>query len=282
MIRAISVLEGIALVGNPSFAIIDEAYPYIARRLMTDRSPRLRAALRYMVYGRDGVFDAENAIDLLQALEKFSAVRDDGDGSAFKVNGVRGNKVVGAAGDFVGSQEVDTSERDQDSRFRVSSETDTMTVAQQTQSDERTVREALKFFFSPEGDVLRDFLLEEIVTVVDASGRGAIQSFQKRTGLANFPMPGLLKAMNPDITEEDREMTAQIQKLVQFLLGDYEGAASTARLRKLLPLAREYAPQLREFGLLLAARLTEKNLSRGMNWASERLAAGRPRTFVRT
>ena len=104
MIRAISVLEGIALVGNPNFAIIDEAYPYIARRLMTDPSPRLRAALRYMIYGRDGVFDAENAIDLLQALEKFTAVRDDGDGSAFKVDGVRGNKAVGSAGDFRGSQ----------------------------------------------------------------------------------------------------------------------------------------------------------------------------------
>ena len=36
VIRAISVLEGIALVGNPNFAIIDEAYPYISRRLMTD------------------------------------------------------------------------------------------------------------------------------------------------------------------------------------------------------------------------------------------------------
>lgn len=49
IIRAISVLEGIALVGNPDFAIVDEAYPYISRRLMTDDSPRLRAAFKYMV-----------------------------------------------------------------------------------------------------------------------------------------------------------------------------------------------------------------------------------------
>ncbi|GFH29951.1 protein kinase domain-containing protein, partial [Haematococcus lacustris] len=48
----------IALVGNPEFAIVDEAYPYIARRLLTDESPRLREALRYMVYGRTNVFDA--------------------------------------------------------------------------------------------------------------------------------------------------------------------------------------------------------------------------------
>merc|ERR1712032_414328 len=104
VIRAISVLEGIALVGNPDFAIIDEAYPYIARRLMTDDSPRLRSALRYMVYGREDSFDAENVIDLLQALEKFKAIRDDGDGTAYKVDGVRGSKVVGSAGDFLGSQ----------------------------------------------------------------------------------------------------------------------------------------------------------------------------------
>lgn len=33
IIRAIGVLEGIALVGNPDFAIVDEAYPYIAQVL---------------------------------------------------------------------------------------------------------------------------------------------------------------------------------------------------------------------------------------------------------
>ena len=179
VIRAISVLEGIALVGNPNFAIIDEAYPYIARRLMTDRSPRLQAALKYMIYGRDGVFDAENAIDLLQALEKFKSVRDDGDGSSFKVNGVRGTKVVGSAGDFRGSQVVDTSDRDADSRFRLSNGStgalatgpyssnrlspngSSMLSRQQqptqAQSDQQTVREALRFFFSPEGEVFREF-----------------------------------------------------------------------------------------------------------------------------
>ena len=129
VIRAISVLEGIALVGNPNFAIIDEAYPYIARRLMTDRSPRLRAALRYMIYGKEGEFDVENVIDLLQALEKFSAVKKDGDGSAFKVDGVRGNKLVGSAGDFVGSQKVDISDREEaDARFRLNNNRNTATT----------------------------------------------------------------------------------------------------------------------------------------------------------
>jgi len=72
IIRAIGVLEGIALTGNPDFAIVDEAYPYVAQRLLTDDSPRLQAALRYMIYGKQQLFDAERVVDLLQALESFS------------------------------------------------------------------------------------------------------------------------------------------------------------------------------------------------------------------
>merc|ERR1719161_3077930 len=76
VIRAIGVLEGLALVGNPEFAIVDEAYPYISQRLLTDESPRLRAALRYMVYGRDGVFNSERLIDLLEAFDNFNIVSE--------------------------------------------------------------------------------------------------------------------------------------------------------------------------------------------------------------
>jgi len=71
IIRAIGVLEGIALVGDPDFAIVDEAYPYLSKQLLTDPSDRLRATFRYMVYGREGVFDADRLIDLLRALEAF-------------------------------------------------------------------------------------------------------------------------------------------------------------------------------------------------------------------
>jgi hypothetical protein len=65
------------------------------------------------------------------------------------------------------------------------------------------------------------------------------------------------------------QMVQQIGKLAQFLQGDFNGAASSStRLRKLIPEIREYAPQLRDFGTVF---LTEKNLSRGLNWATERL-----------
>ena len=64
-----------------------------------------------------------------------------------------------------------------------------------------------------------------------------------------------------------------MRKLAQFLVGDFEGAAGSQslRVRELLPILREYTPQLREFGTLLGVRLSEKALSRGLNWASSRL-----------
>ncbi|KAG1670981.1 hypothetical protein FOA52_014370 [Chlamydomonas sp. UWO 241] len=88
IIRAISVLEGIALVGNPDFALVDEAFPYIAKRLLTDESPRLRDALRYMVYGKSNVFDADRLIDLLTALEDYTEASQSARGDMDKEGGV--------------------------------------------------------------------------------------------------------------------------------------------------------------------------------------------------
>ena len=39
-----------ALPSLAEFAIVDEAYPYVAQRLLCDDEPRLQAALRYMVH----------------------------------------------------------------------------------------------------------------------------------------------------------------------------------------------------------------------------------------
>ena len=115
--------------------------------------------------------------------------------------------------------------------------------------------------------------------MVDASSREGLRELVRSLGLANFPVPSFVRALSPDLNENDRRMVQQIQKLVQFLLGDFDGASvsvsaassSSLRLRKLVPVAREFAPELRNFETLLVARMTEKALSRGLNWATGRL-----------
>ncbi|EOD40871.1 hypothetical protein EMIHUDRAFT_454112 [Emiliania huxleyi CCMP1516] len=55
--RAFSTLEGIGLSSNEDYSI---AFPYLSKRLLTDDSPRAKAALRSMVYGAEDK-DASNA-----------------------------------------------------------------------------------------------------------------------------------------------------------------------------------------------------------------------------
>jgi aarF domain-containing kinase len=52
VIRGIAILEGIALIGNPNFAIIDECYPYIAKRLLTDDSKYMKDALNNLIFDK--------------------------------------------------------------------------------------------------------------------------------------------------------------------------------------------------------------------------------------
>uniref|UniRef100_A0A7S2AQ43 ABC1 atypical kinase-like domain-containing protein n=1 Tax=Octactis speculum TaxID=3111310 RepID=A0A7S2AQ43_9STRA len=49
--RAFSTLEGIGLSIDENYSILQECFPYLARRLLSDDSPRAREALRNMLYG---------------------------------------------------------------------------------------------------------------------------------------------------------------------------------------------------------------------------------------
>jgi hypothetical protein len=48
--RAIVTLEGVALTGNPEYGIILEAYPFIARKLLTRESSTVQKALQEVLY----------------------------------------------------------------------------------------------------------------------------------------------------------------------------------------------------------------------------------------
>ena len=278
IIRAISVLEGIALVGNPDFAIVDEAYPYISRRLMTDDSPRLKAAFRYMVYGKQKTFDVERMIDMLQALEKFVAVKDYRDGSAFKVDGVRGEVYVGTAGEALGTRKVLVTNDDMVSGLvqrRRETNTNTNTIKEKS-----VARDALKFFFNDEGVVFREFVLDEICNGVDAISRDAVRELFIRLNIRSNNIPPLFRALAPKLTEDDRKIVDSVTKLVTFLSGDFSLASSdsdpTSRLRSLqslLPTLREFAPNMRSFGLQIVSRLVEKSTSRLLRATADQIFA---------
>ena len=71
IIRCLGVLEGVALQVDGSFAIIQDAYPYNASRLLTDPSPRLQAALYSLIF-RNGELQWNYLEGLLEKASKSS------------------------------------------------------------------------------------------------------------------------------------------------------------------------------------------------------------------
>jgi predicted unusual protein kinase regulating ubiquinone biosynthesis (AarF/ABC1/UbiB family) len=64
IIRSLVTQEGIALSLNANFKIVEVAYPYIARRLLTGESPALRRRLLNVLF-KDGKFQWERLEDLI-------------------------------------------------------------------------------------------------------------------------------------------------------------------------------------------------------------------------
>jgi predicted unusual protein kinase regulating ubiquinone biosynthesis (AarF/ABC1/UbiB family) len=55
IIRSLVSLEGIAITIDPNFKVLVSAYPYVAKRLLTDPAPELQASLKNLLF-KDGSF----------------------------------------------------------------------------------------------------------------------------------------------------------------------------------------------------------------------------------
>jgi predicted unusual protein kinase regulating ubiquinone biosynthesis (AarF/ABC1/UbiB family) len=76
IIRSLVTQEGIALSLNPNFKIVEVAYPYVARRLLTGESPQLRRRLLNVLF-KDGKFQwerLENMIAIARSDRSFDVL----------------------------------------------------------------------------------------------------------------------------------------------------------------------------------------------------------------
>lgn len=65
IIRSMVTLEGIAIGIDPEFKVLSKAYPYVAKRLLTDSSSELRSSLRDLLF-KDGSFRWNRLENLLK------------------------------------------------------------------------------------------------------------------------------------------------------------------------------------------------------------------------
>ena len=101
-----------------------------------------------------------------------------------------------------------------------------------------------------------------------------------RLNIRSNNIPPLFRALAPKLTEDDRKIVDSVTKLVTFLSGDFSLASSdsdpTSRLRSLqslLPTLREFAPNMRSFGLQIVSRLVEKSTSRLLRATADQIFA---------
>lgn len=65
IIRSLVTLDGIAITVDPDFKVLSKAYPYVARRLLTDPAPQLRTSLQELLF-QNGSFRWNRLENLLK------------------------------------------------------------------------------------------------------------------------------------------------------------------------------------------------------------------------
>ena len=193
-----------------------------------------------------------------------------------------GDVYVGTAGEALGTRKVLVNNDDMVSGLvQRRRETDkSTTTIPNTNKDKSVARDALKFFFNDDGAVIREFVLDEICNGVDAISRDAVRELIIRLNIRSSTIPPIFRAMAPKLTEDDRKIVDSVTKLITFLSGDFSLVAGSSdpssrlqSLQSLLPTLREFAPNMRSFGLQIVSRLVEKSTSRLLRATADQIFA---------
>lgn len=100
IIRSLVTLEGIAINVDPEFKVLSKAYPYVAKRLLTDPAPELRASLRDLLF-KEGTFRWNRLENLL------SNARSNSDYDISRVVDQTTDYLFSERGDVIRAQLVD-------------------------------------------------------------------------------------------------------------------------------------------------------------------------------
>uniref|UniRef100_A0A7S2SHE2 ABC1 atypical kinase-like domain-containing protein n=1 Tax=Eucampia antarctica TaxID=49252 RepID=A0A7S2SHE2_9STRA len=147
--RAFSTLEGIGLSIDENYAIVQECYPYLSRRLFTDRNPRAKKALRAML----GLANEETST----STSSLAAVQA-GAGTATPHSGLKTSKLLEMSEGFA-SYTSATADVDQDGKGQTAA-----------------IAEFSKLFLDPKGSTLQDILVDETAKLGDAAIRSALRA----------------------------------------------------------------------------------------------------------
>ncbi|KAL9190467.1 hypothetical protein ACHAXT_007678 [Thalassiosira profunda] len=157
--RAFSTLEGIGLSIDENYAIVQECYPYLARRLFTDKSPRAKAALRAMLGLSKDSSDAVVEDRMADVSPGLAAVKAGVNGGAAgeKANALSPKKLLELTDNFASYTAA------------------TATVDRDGEGRSAAAKEFAKLLLDRDGSTLQEILVEETAKLGDAATRSILR-----------------------------------------------------------------------------------------------------------
>jgi len=143
IIRTFSSLEGAGLSSDSSYAIVDECFPYMAHRLLTDDSPRMRLVLKTWLYGNADQLMVERVEEVVEGFQRFAQNIPRPPPTPITVQG----------------EVIETEKRE---------ELDPLT------------RDAVLLLLAPNGNYVQDLVVDELVRIIDSSSRNMLLMLWKR------------------------------------------------------------------------------------------------------
>ena len=165
ILRAFGTLEGLGLSVDENYAIVDECFPYVARRMLADDSPRMRDALKSFVYGG---------------------------GDRLRLSRVK--SVLGGFSDFTNNMDTAVSQYGPVSEVAGGASSSSSNRA----SVDAATKDALALVFSAKGNYLQEILVDEAVRAADALSRNAMTQAWRVLG-ANAPVALALGVLAPPV-----------------------------------------------------------------------------------
>ncbi|KAG5187551.1 protein kinase:ABC1 family [Tribonema minus] len=204
IIRAFSALEGLGLQLDPKYSIVNECFPYLARRLLTDNSPRGQRMLRTFLYGRDGrTLRVDRVDEIIAGYSAFTALADEasnglGGGAAVQLRQPSGAAAAGSFAAVSGaggsSSSAVSGAFSANGAALVASGAAGSAAARQRLDllSDPVARDALKLLFSKDGNFVQELIVEELVRMTDALGRETnLQLLRALRGAADAPLSPL-------------------------------------------------------------------------------------------
>uniref|UniRef100_A0A7S3PYF1 ABC1 atypical kinase-like domain-containing protein n=1 Tax=Chaetoceros debilis TaxID=122233 RepID=A0A7S3PYF1_9STRA len=201
--RAFLTLEGISLQADSDFSIVRSCFPYVAKRLVGDDSPRAQKALRDLIYGKDDNLNAEKLSEIADGFTQYTTT----------------TKVISSGGGT----------NDQSSRNNFGSEA-TLTLA----------RDSADILLAPEGNLVQNLVVEESATAANANIKDTLREILIKNperirsslplGIGNFLPKGPVKEVERFLNKSEREVQVQTL-LAKFTLPE---APSPAELGSMI------------------------------------------------